>query len=101
MKLLKIKEVEKILGVSYLNLYKKVKSGEIPSTRVGRSIRISSDYIDKTYGNVCVESGREYCLQQGLKGLREDRALELIRQYLAERFECFETDQVWEGLARK
>lgn len=38
---LSLAELAKILGVSRISVYKKVKKGEIPATRVGRSFVVA------------------------------------------------------------
>lgn len=44
-----VREVAEILNICEMTVYRKVKNKEIPSTRIGRSIRISSEYIE----NLC------------------------------------------------
>ncbi|QEH68629.1 helix-turn-helix domain-containing protein [Cellulosilyticum sp. WCF-2] len=44
-----VREVAEILNVCEMTIYRKVKNNEIPSKRIGRSIRISSEYMD----NLC------------------------------------------------
>ena len=81
-KFLTIPQLAKILGVSRITVYKKVKSGEIKATRVGRIFVISKndikslldntlddeikklidEAVDKTikdYGEVLIKLGRD------------------------------------------
>ena len=44
---LSIPELARQLGISRIALYKKVKSGEIKATRIGRNFAIPVDYIQK------------------------------------------------------
>lgn len=50
-----VKEVATILGVCEMTVYRQVKSKQIPCKRVGRSIRISSDFIDGLSKNPITE----------------------------------------------
>lgn len=40
-----IPQLAKIMGVSRITVYKKVKSGEIKSTRIGRNYAISKEFL--------------------------------------------------------
>jgi len=44
-KLLKIKDVSSILGLSASNIYKKAERGEIQSIKIGTALRFSEDDI--------------------------------------------------------
>ena len=44
---LSIPELAKLLGVSRVSIYKKVKSGEIEAIRIGRNYAISVDYVNQ------------------------------------------------------
>ncbi|RLD18023.1 MAG: hypothetical protein DRI36_02510 [Caldiserica bacterium] len=50
-KFLSISELAKLLGVSRIAVYKKVKKGEIKAIRVGRSFAIPRSYVDDILGN--------------------------------------------------
>lgn len=101
MKLLKIKEVAQTLGLSYLTVYLRVKNGEIPSVKVGRSVRIKSTYLEEALGCEMEVGLEEHCLRNGLKMLDEDRALEIIRQYLQTRFAMFEEKDIFKHVIRR
>lgn len=47
---LTIPELAKILGMSRIAVFKKVKAGEIPAIRVGRNYAISKKFIDDILG---------------------------------------------------
>lgn len=50
-----IAELAKIMGLSRIAVYKKVKQGKIKAIRVGRSYAISKDYVTENTADV---SGR-------------------------------------------
>jgi excisionase family DNA binding protein len=99
LRLLTIRQVSKELAVSYGYAYLLIKEGKIKSVKVGKAIRIQPDALDEYLGKTPIDTG--YCLRQGLKTTLEDVALEIIRQYLADRFEAFEEISVWNGFAKK
>ena len=45
-----IPELAKLLGLSRIAVFKKVKSGEIPAVKIGRNYAISYHYIDNILG---------------------------------------------------
>ena len=45
-KLLTVEEVAEVLRVSKMTVYRLAEKGELPSVRVGRSIRIVEDGLD-------------------------------------------------------
>ena len=45
-----IPELAKILGISRIALYKKVKKGEIEAVRIGRNYAISKKYVESILG---------------------------------------------------
>jgi len=47
---LSIQELAKILGISRIAVYKKVKKGDIKAVRIGRSFAIPKKYIDSILG---------------------------------------------------
>ena len=49
-KYISIQELAKILGISRIAVYKKVKKGEIKAMRIGRSFAIPRRYIDSILG---------------------------------------------------
>ena len=48
---LTIDEVAKFLNIGYVTAYKAVKSGEIPSIRIGRRIIVSKNALLKMFEN--------------------------------------------------
>ena len=42
-----VKELSEILGISRIAVFKKIKKGQIPAERFGRSYAIPSDYVLK------------------------------------------------------
>ena len=49
-KYMSIQELAKILGISRIAVYKKVKKGDIKAVRIGRSFAIPKKYIDSILG---------------------------------------------------
>ena len=49
-KLMTTKELAEYLQLNPLTVYKKVKEGDIPCVRVGRSIRFKKEQIDEWLG---------------------------------------------------
>lgn len=47
-----IQELAKMLGISRIAVYKKVKKGQIKAVRIGRSFAIPSEYIDGILGKI-------------------------------------------------
>ena len=47
---LSLQEVAKILGISRIAVYKKVKKGDIKAIRAGRSFAVSRKYVDNIFG---------------------------------------------------
>lgn len=98
-RLLTIRQCAKELNISYGNCYLKVKEGSIKSVKVGKAIRIKPEYLNEYLGVVPTDTG--HCLRQGLKTTLEDTALEIIREYLAQRFEAFEQADCWTMFSRR
>jgi len=46
-KLLKLSEVGQVLGIGRSMVYELVARGELPSVRIGRCIRVSSESLEK------------------------------------------------------
>ena len=69
-----LEEVADLLGVNYQLIYKLVRSGEIPSARVGKVYRVSRKdldaYLDKSKsavgGGTCAACGTTYSSRQSL-----------------------------------
>ena len=76
-----LEDVADIFGVNYQLVYKLVKSGELPSTRIGKVFRISDSqlkgYMDRqsqgapasgSGGYVCGRCGRKYLSELSVPG---------------------------------
>ncbi|MDO8734090.1 MAG: helix-turn-helix domain-containing protein [Elusimicrobiota bacterium] len=50
-KYITIPELAKILGISRIAVYKKVKSGKIKAIKIGRNFAVSKKYVDNIIGN--------------------------------------------------
>lgn len=53
-----IQDLAKLLGVSRIAVYKRVKKGEIRAIRVGRSFAIPRSYVDRITGKALSESDK-------------------------------------------
>lgn len=53
-----IPELAKLLGLSRIAVFKKVKSGEIPAVKIGRNYAISYYYIDNLLGKTLNEANK-------------------------------------------
>ncbi len=64
MKFYSLEEVAEIFGVNYQLIYKLVKSGELPSVRIGKMFRVSNvqlkEYMDKQSIGAPASGQREY-----------------------------------------
>ena len=49
---LTVPELARILGISRIAVYKKVKKGHIHAIRIGRNFAISTDYIKKNIADI-------------------------------------------------
>lgn len=49
-KYISVKELAEILGISRIAVFKKIKNGQIPAERFGRSYSIPSDYVLESGG---------------------------------------------------
>ena len=80
-----LEEVAEIFGVNYQLIYKLVKSGELPSIRIGKVFRVSEpqlkEYMDRqSIGmpasrigeNVCARCGRRYYSELSIVGRCKD-----------------------------
>lgn len=52
------REVARFLGVSHVAVYKSIKRGSIPATRVGRNFRVPESFISSIQGNEVDSSGK-------------------------------------------
>jgi excisionase family DNA binding protein len=46
-KLLRVGEVAKVLSVSRSHVYRLIESGEIPATRLGRTVRVRREWLEE------------------------------------------------------
>jgi excisionase family DNA binding protein len=58
-KYITIPELAKLLGVSRIAVYKRVKKGEIPATRIGRTYVITDQAIADILGKEVSKRGKE------------------------------------------
>lgn len=57
-KYITIPELAKILGLSRVAVFKRVKKGEIPAVRIGRNYAIPHRYVDRIIGKVLSASDK-------------------------------------------
>jgi len=70
-KLLTIPELAKILGISRIAVYKKVKSGEIKAGKVGRIYAIPQEEFDSILGKTLTTSQKRVINQGVAKTVKE------------------------------
>jgi excisionase family DNA binding protein len=58
-KYITIPELAKLLGVSRIAIYKRVKKGEIPATKIGRTYVITDRTIADILGKEVTKKGKE------------------------------------------
>lgn len=58
-KYITIPELAKLLGVSRIAIYKRVKKGEIPATKIGRTYVITDQTIANIIGKEVTSKGKE------------------------------------------
>ncbi|MBN1255981.1 MAG: helix-turn-helix domain-containing protein [Deltaproteobacteria bacterium] len=58
-KYLTIPELAKLLGVSRIAVYKRVKKGQIPATKIGRTYVITDRTIAEILGKELTQRGKE------------------------------------------
>ena len=58
-KYLTIPELAKLLGVSRIAIYNRVKKGQIPATRIGRTYVIKDQTISNILGNKVTRRGKQ------------------------------------------
>jgi excisionase family DNA binding protein len=58
-KYITIPELAKLLGVSRIAIYKRVKKGEIPATKIGRTYVITDQTIAHILGKEVTNRGKE------------------------------------------
>ena len=75
-------EAAKILGVSRVTLFNKIKSGEIKATKVGRNYIISKEEIMKLAENRLSDGGKDL-IEQGVDRVIKEygKTLELLKDH--------------------
>ena len=68
---LSIPEIARILGISRIAVYKKVKKGEIKAERVGRAFAIPKRYVDHILGRTLGAEDKEIIDQAVHKTVKE------------------------------
>jgi excisionase family DNA binding protein len=58
-KYITIPELAKLLGVSRIAIYKRVKKGQIPATKIGRTYVITDQTIADVLGKAVTRRGKE------------------------------------------
>ncbi|OGP56260.1 MAG: hypothetical protein A2Y65_03895 [Deltaproteobacteria bacterium RBG_13_52_11] len=58
-KYITIPELAKLLGVSRIAIYKRVKKGQIPATKIGRTYVITDQTITDILGKELTRTGKE------------------------------------------
>jgi excisionase family DNA binding protein len=58
-KYISIAQLAKILGISRIAVYKKVKKGQIEAIRIGRSYAISQKYVAEIFGKTLREKDKK------------------------------------------
>lgn len=70
-KLLSTSEVAKILGISRIAVFKKIKSGEIKAKKVGRNFVIDKNDLPEVLGTVLTEKKKQEIEDSVKKTVRE------------------------------
>ncbi len=70
-KYITIPQLADILGVSRISVYKKVKNGQIPATRIGRTYVIADKTITEILGKRVTTKGKQHIDAAVEKALRE------------------------------
>jgi excisionase family DNA binding protein len=68
---LTIPEVAKILGISRIAIYKKVKKGEIKTIKIGRSHAIPKEYLNDILGKTLNEEDKGLIVKAVHKTVKE------------------------------
>lgn len=50
-KYISVAELAKMLGISHVAVFKKIKKGQIPAEKIGRSYAISMEHVSEIMGN--------------------------------------------------
>ena len=59
-KYITIPELAKLLGVSRIAIYNRVKKGQIPATRIGRNYVITDETVTNILGKTVTEKGKKH-----------------------------------------
>ena len=70
-KYISIAELAKILGISRIAVYKKIKKGEIEAVRIGRSFAIPEKYAEVILGKAISEKDKEEIYRAVKKTVKE------------------------------
>ena len=57
-KYITVPELAKILGVSLITIYNRVKKGQIPATKIGKTYVITDKTVADVLGNKLTDTGR-------------------------------------------
>ena len=78
-KLYSTTEIAKLLGISRIAVFKKIKSGEIKAKKVGRNFVIESKNLPEVLGQAMGEKTKQLIEQSVKKTVKEyGRALQLL-----------------------
>ena len=66
-----IQELAKILGISRIAVYKKVKKGQIKAIRIGRNFDIPKKYVDHILGHTLSDKDKQGIDRAVRKTVRE------------------------------
>ena len=58
-KYLSIPQLAKLLGLSRIAIFKRVKAGKIPAVRIGRNYAISEEFLDQIRGKTLSEERKD------------------------------------------
>lgn len=58
-KYLTVPQLAKLLGVSRITIYKRVKKGQIPATKVGKTYIITDETVTSILGKKTTEKGKK------------------------------------------
>jgi excisionase family DNA binding protein len=70
-KFITIPELAKLLGVSRIAIYNRVKKGQIPATKIGRTYAITDKTIASILGKKVTEKGKKQIIAAVHKTVKE------------------------------
>jgi len=70
-KYITIPELAKLLGVSRIAIYNRVKKGQIPATRIGRNYVITDETVTNILGKTVTEKGKKHIDDAVQRTIRE------------------------------